>query len=217
MTARADLPAGGYSAWLREMRDARLTEGPAEVPCGECTACCKSSYFIHVEPDEVETLARIPDALLFPAPGLPEGHVVLGYDENGHCPMLVDEECSIYEDRPRTCRSYDCRVFPAAGVSPGDDGKVLLTERVRRWEFSHPDARDREQHAAVRAAAAFLRERADCFPAGVVPSNETQLAVLALEVYEVFLEGPGPSREAAEIVKAVVAAKQEFDARRVAR
>ncbi|HET7720760.1 MAG TPA: YkgJ family cysteine cluster protein, partial [Acidimicrobiales bacterium] len=101
------LPAGRFSTWLVRIG--------VDVPCGTCTACCTSSQFVHIGPDERDTLSRIPKALLFPAPGQPKGHVVMGYDERGHCPMFVDGACSIYEHRPRTCRTYDCRVFPAAG------------------------------------------------------------------------------------------------------
>src|SRR5204863_6078536 len=83
-------------------------------------------------------------------PRLPKGHVLLGYDERGHCPMLVDDRCSIYEHRPRTCRTYDCRVFPAAGL---DADQPAIAERVRRWRFAYPTAADRARHEAVRAAA----------------------------------------------------------------
>ena len=73
--------------------------------------------FIHIQPEETQTLQRIPRALLFPAPGLPKGHVLMGYCDKGQCPMLVDNQCSIYEHRPQTCRDYDCRVFAATGIS----------------------------------------------------------------------------------------------------
>ncbi|MGZ4755734.1 MAG: hypothetical protein ACXWA9_12555, partial [Acidimicrobiia bacterium] len=97
MIEDAPLGAGGFSAWLAGMERALAGEGESDVPCGGCTACCTSSQFIHIEPDETRTLARIPAALLFPAPQMPKGNVLLGYDEHGHCPMLVDDECSIYE------------------------------------------------------------------------------------------------------------------------
>ena len=189
------------------------------MPCGECTACCTSSYFVHIRPEETQTLSRIPRELLFPAPGLPEGNVLLGYDENGHCPMLIDDMCSIYEHRPLTCRNYDCRVFAAAGMTAGDDDKALITQRIRRWKFSYPIKRDRHQHAAVQAAARFLRERAECFPAGFVPSNSTQLAILAIKVYDVFLKYTDESGETGrvppdlEIAKAIIEASEKFAAR----
>ena len=133
------LPAGGFSAWMGGMGRALDGEAPSDVPCGGCTACCRSSQFVHIGPDEVDTLAHIPPALRFPAPRMRPGNVLLGYDENGHCPMLVDDRCSIYEHRPRTCRTYDCRVFPAAGVVPDDDEQLAIAHRARRWRFDFPE------------------------------------------------------------------------------
>ena len=127
------------------MEAALAGEADAEVPCGDCTACCTSSQFVHIEPDETDTLAQIPAALLFPAPRLPEGHVVLGYDERGHCPMLRDGRCSIYDHRPRTCRTYDCRVFTALGVDP-DDATGAISRQVRRWRFTFATDEDRDRH-----------------------------------------------------------------------
>jgi Fe-S-cluster containining protein len=187
--------AGDFSSWLRRTRTALMNDGAAEVPCGGCNACCRSAYFIHIKPEEIRTLSRIPRALLFPAPGLPPGNAVMGFDEKGHCPMLVEEECSIYEDRPLTCRSYDCRVFPAAGLEEIGAGKAPVRERSRSWEFSHPTELDDREHAAARAAAAFMRDRAECFPGGFLPSNPTQLAVLAIKVCALFLEHPTDSGE----------------------
>jgi Fe-S-cluster containining protein len=181
------LPAGDFSTWLRQMQGALRGDHDSDVPCDGCTACCTSSQFIPIEPDEVATLARIPRELRFPAPRRPAGHVLLGYDERGHCPMLVDGACSIYEVRPRACRTYDCRVLPAAGVDPTEREKGLLAERARRWQFSHPTERDRAEHDAVRAAAAFLAERREELPAGSVPASDTQRAVLAIEIHETFL------------------------------
>lgn len=186
MTEDQPLSAGAFSAWLAGMQRVLRGEGGADVPCDGCTACCTSAQFVHIGPDEVETLARIPAELLFPAPGLPRGNVLLGYDENGHCPMLIDGKCSIYEHRPRTCRTYDCRVFPAAGVEPDDD-KPAIARRARRWRFGFPAEVDQVEHDAVRAAARFVREREDVLPEGVVPANATQRAVLAIRLHDAFL------------------------------
>ena len=116
------------------MQRALRDDADADVPCGECTACCTSSQFVHIAPDETETLARIPKELLFPAPGAPRGHVVLGYDEHGRCPMF-DGRCTIYEHRPRACRAYDCRIFAATGVVVDDPAQVAIARRARRWRF----------------------------------------------------------------------------------
>jgi Fe-S-cluster containining protein len=170
-----DLPAGPFSTWLDEMRAALRGERDADVPCGECTACCTASQFVHIAPDETDTLAHIPKALLFPAPRLPEGHVLLGYDERGRCPMLGEAGCSIYEHRPRTCRTYDCRIFPATGVELDDGDKVEIRTRAARWRFEHPTAADEREHAKLVATARALQKQQ---VAG--PLSDTQLAVEAV-------------------------------------
>jgi Fe-S-cluster containining protein len=152
----ADLDAGDFATWLVRTRAALRRERDADVPCAGCTACCTSSQFVHIEPDETDALAHIPSDVLFPAPRLPLGHFVMGYDERGHCPMLVDGVCSIYEHRPRTCRTYDCRVFAAAGLVPDDERKVEITKRVQQWRFSYATDDDRARHDAIAAAAHAL-------------------------------------------------------------
>ncbi len=151
--ADEDLDAGDFSSWADAMLGALRGEGDADVPCAGCTACCTSSQFVHIEPDETDTLAHIPPELLFPAPRRPRGHVLLGYDESGKCPMLIDNACSIYEHRPRTCRTYDCRIFAATGVEVDDD-KPEIARRVRRWRFRFPTDDDLRRRDAIRAAAA---------------------------------------------------------------
>ena len=168
------LAAGRFSAWLGEMDAALRGEGEADVPCDGCTACCRASQFIDVEPDEAAALARIPKALLFPAPRRPAGHKVMGYDERGWCPMLTEEGCSIYEHRPRACRTYDCRIFAATGIEV-DETQPEIAARVRRWVFAFDTDDDRALHDAVRAAAQFVRQRDD----GSL--NPNGLAVRALE------------------------------------
>ncbi len=218
---RRRLPAGDFSAWLRVARHALMVEEGTDVDCTGCDACCSSSYFIHIRPEETRTLGRIDEDLLAAAPGLPTGHVVLGYDTAGRCPMLDGGGmCSIYECRPLTCRAYDCRVFAAAGIEAGGEDKIRITERARRWEFAYPTPRDRDEHAAVQAAATFIREHAECFPGGAIPRDPSQLAIVAIKVYGVFLEGegrPGSTEGAAtdvEMATAIVRSSREFDARR---
>jgi uncharacterized protein len=186
------LAAGPFADWLIEVQAAIRGEQASDVPCGTCTACCTSSQFIHIAPDETDALAHIPRGLTFPAPRAPKGHVLMGYNQQGHCPMLVDGACSIYDHRPRTCRTYDCRVFPAAGLNAGDDGKDLIARQARRWQFSHPTPADQAQHAAVRAAAAYMPLHAADLPEGSVPPTATHLAVLAVEMHDLFLGTAGP-------------------------
>lgn len=191
MPADEPLPAGPFSEWLAGMERALGREGESDVPCGGCTACCTSSQFVHIEPDETETLARIPAELRFPAPRMAKGNVLLGYDQNGHCPMLVDGACSIYEHRPRTCRTYDCRVFPAAGVEIADEAQVEIARRAQRWRFDFPTETDVVEHEAVRAAARFVRDHEDALPESAVPVNATQHAVLAVQLHDAFIGDVG--------------------------
>lgn len=198
--------AGGFSVWLGEIRRAVRGDGESDVPCGDCTACCRSSQFIHIGPDESDALAHIPAALRFAAPGMPKGHVLMGYDERGHCPMLVDDRCSIYEHRPRTCRTYDCRVFPATGLQPDEDAQPDLTQRVRRWRFDVSSERDLADAAAVRAAAEFLVVHGDEFPDDELPRSTVQLAVLAVAVHETFVDDAVDGSTRSPSVDDVVAA-----------
>lgn len=181
------LPTLAFSDWLRAMEASARSGGGMDVACGECRGCCTSSYFIPIEPDEADTLASIPKRLLFPAPGKPKGRRLLGYDEKGHCALFKDNACSIYAHRPRACRAYDCRVFPATGLSESD--KPAIAQQAERWRFSFPSPEDEREFEAARAAARFLREHAADFPPGFLPSQATQLAALALRIRVLFPAG----------------------------
>jgi Fe-S-cluster containining protein len=215
-----DLPAGDFFSWLRHTRRALFVEDGTPVDCGGCNACCRSSYFIHIRPEETRTLGRIHKDLFAAAPGLPKGHVLLGYDKNGYCPMQVSGRCSIYEHCPLTCRNYDCRVFTAAGIAAGGDDKARITQRARRWKFNYPTKHDHDEHSAVQAAATFIQEHTACFPGGAIPSNPSQLAILAIKVSDVFLKHAGGAAKIGrvsldiEVANAIVEACRKFDARR---
>jgi hypothetical protein len=206
------MEAGFFGAWLTAARASLRGQGRGlDVPCGECVGCCTSSLFIHVRPGETDTLAVIPARLLVRAPGRPRGHMLLGFAEDGSCPMLTDRACSIYERRPCTCRDYDCRMLAAAGLDAGD-GKDAINERVRAWVFRYEGDVERRAHDAIRAAATFIRDRRGSFPGGAAPSAGADIAVLALKVYPVFQE-PLP-RDDAETAAAIVEETRRFDGRR---
>jgi Fe-S-cluster containining protein len=198
---RKHLAGGDFSTWLSQVSAALKTGGEMDVPCGACTACCKSSQFAHVDRNEAETLSRIPRELLFPAPGQPSGNMLMGYDEQGRCPMLIDDKCSIYAHRPKTCRTYDCRVFPAAGIAKASIEKPLIARQAERWEFALETQRDRAMLAAVQAAADFLHLHPECF-AGGAPSNSTHVAAMAIKVHGVFLDRAAEDRD---VVQAIIA------------
>jgi Fe-S-cluster containining protein len=198
----AQIPAGPFSAWLRDAREAMRAGTGSDVPCGDCTACCASAYFIHVQPGETRTLEALGKDALIDAPGLPAGHKLLGHGKDGTCPKLIENRCTVYEHRPQTCRNYDCRVFAAAGILESAD-KPRINARVGQWHFEYPTPRDREEHEAVQAAAKFVTENANLFPGGKIPATPSQLAVLAMKVYPVFLQPLlGPADTARRVVEA---------------
>lgn len=117
--------------------------------------------------------------------------------------MLVNDACSIYAHRPRTCRSYDCRAFAAASVGPGAGPRAAVNERVWRWRFDYPNARDALRQTAVLAAAAFLQRRIDLIDADVAPSDAGELAKAAVLVHEVFLHTNARQHDDEQVARAV--------------
>jgi Fe-S-cluster containining protein len=152
--------------------------------------------FIHIKPEETQTIRRIPRALLFPAPGAPKGHLLMGYNDKGHCPMLVDDKCSIYEHRPQTCRTYDCRIFAATGIAV-EQSQAEIAERASTWLFHYEGDQSYEEQALLKKAAAFLRDNNDLFAKGSLPTHPAKLAVLAVRIYRLFADSPAAMPDAA--------------------
>jgi len=205
-----------FSSWLARTRQAQKNGEAVDVPCGDCTACCNSSYFIHIKSVETVTMAKIPGELMFPAPGMPKGNVLLGYDKKGRCPMFINSKCSIYDYRPETCRTYDCRIFTATGLLPGDD-KALISRQAGRWKFKFDSNDDLRALSALRAAVQFITSYAGLFPAGFIPGNTPQQAMVAIKVYEVFLDMAGENETGMylnpdkKIIKSVMDIYQRFE------
>ena len=117
--------------------------------------------------------------------------------------MLSCGKCTIYAQRPQTCLDYDCRVFAAAGIEAGGEDKAVINRRVREWRFRFSSDADRQAHAAIRAAAAFIRDAHQHLPPGFVPRNPLGIAALALRVYPVFV-APGPPAREADTARAIL-------------
>ena len=178
------LDAGDFNEWLETMTAALAGRGASNVPCGDCNACCRASYFIALTPEDTPARARLPAALIFPAPGASAGHDLIPYDDQGACPMLTAGQCAIYADRPFTCRQYDCRVFAATGLAEPGEAKREVMDRARRWRFSYASPAARARQATLAAGAAFLCREAPHLEG--LPQNATQLALLAVQLLPVF-------------------------------
>ncbi|MBM0105352.1 YkgJ family cysteine cluster protein [Steroidobacter sp. S1-65] len=202
--------AGPFSAWLRRMRRSLLGKEGMDVPCGDCVGCCVSGYSLQLRPEDQRAAARIPATFIVNAPGFAQGHLTVRPLSSGLCPMLEGGRCSIYADRPQTCLDYDCRIFAAAGMDAGGEDKAVINQRVREWRFSYPEPMDRREHEAVRAAAAFIRDRRDSFSVRV-PAGPMGIAVFAIKSYEVFLDPAVVNKNGAEVARAVLEAVRNFD------
>jgi len=140
----------------------------------------------------------------------------MGYDEDGHCPMLKDGACSIYQHRPATCRSYDCRIFPATGIQLTGKDKSPILQQTQRWKFNTTNPEEIKHLKAAKKAAHFLQNKSQLFEAGDLPRNQTQLAIMALKVYDLFLDGGAMPENDMNTVKAIVKAREKFDAKMTA-
>lgn len=84
----------------------------SDVPCGTCSFCCKLTPYL--TPEEIAS-GKYPLSLIQPTPDNirdnPDvGPIVTIYRKpSGGCGMFIDGKCSIYEDRPLSCRQFDCR------------------------------------------------------------------------------------------------------------
>ena len=203
--------AGPFSAWLRLMRRSLLGDEGMDVPCGDCVGCCVSGYSVQLRPGDHRAAAKIPVTFVVSAPGFAKGHLTVCALSNGLCPMLDAGKCSIYADRPQTCLDYDCRIFAAAGIEAGGEDKAVINKRVREWRFSYPEQTDLREHEAVRAAAAFIRDRRDSFNVRV-PAGPMGIAVFAIKAYAVFLDPHITTKSDADVARAVVDAVRAFDA-----
>ncbi len=84
-----------------------------DVPCKDCTFCCQrlSPY---LTPEEIGS-GLYPISLLQPTENEIKQQpnigpkVALFRNYTGGCSMLIDNKCSIYEQRPMACRQFDCR------------------------------------------------------------------------------------------------------------
>lgn len=93
------------------------------LACGACNKCCRKN----------------PGVLLFPELGddpslydtyaeLVDGRQLVKAKPNGDCTYLdLEKGCTIYEKRPRVCRSYDCRSDYITWVAhPREERRALM-------------------------------------------------------------------------------------------
>ena len=195
--------AGALGEWLADMRAVLRGERDANVPCGDCVGCCVSSYAIPLRPTDRVALEKVPSEFLHLPAGA--GTARMGYRQDGCCPMLHDGRCSIYADRPRTCRDYDCRIYAATGLLP-DGNRPAIAKRVLEWQFDYRDAEDQRTAAALQRAALFLRGQRESLPREWQPATAAIIAVLAVKTCDLFSDA-----DKSPALAAVIARAREFD------
>ena len=76
----------------------------SDVPCGECNKCCSLSPLL--TPEEFESGKYM--YTFMKTEFSDEPVVSIPRNKNG-CMYLIEGKCSIYDDRPQSCRVFDCR------------------------------------------------------------------------------------------------------------
>lgn len=192
MTEDKAIDAGDFSLWLEQITSAFRHQTESDVPCGECVGCCSSSQFITLSEGEYASLEDRHSRFLTTNPF--NGLKMIAFTKKGLCPFLVEAKCTIYTQRPTTCRCYDCRIFAAAGISAGDQNYSLINDRAKRWEFKYSSAAAKEKHEAIKNAALWIRGH--FAEKTLLVENSIFLAMLAIKHHEKFVKDPDPVDEA---------------------
>lgn len=121
----------------------------AIVPCGPCVACCQHVAIDLYPPQD--------DPTQFVTQTDSNGRVTLARQADGSCHYLQDKQCTIYERRPATCRSFDCRVLLATDVR-----RPLHVWRAASelFELTAKAPGDADLLATIRTKARLIEARA---------------------------------------------------------
>ena len=207
----AEHDAGDFEQWVHSMTASLRGESGNDVPCGDCVGCCSSSWPIALRASDAKIVARIPVQWLMDPEDAPPGLRYMAYREDGTCPMLSSGRCSVYVDRPQTCRDFDCRLFAAAGILSAGDNKPLINARIAAWRFRYGTPAGEASHQAMRKAAAFLSHPNTRQLAPRLPTSPIALAGLAFKAHRVFLDPDHATWSVDECLRQVIAAARSFD------
>ena len=92
------------------------------VDCGSCSECCKGPRRLSISEADA---TKYEHYRIFNKDGMKH---YLERKENEDCHYLGDSGCTIYEDRPDACRSYDCRDY----IEFGGLQQRILIEAIKR-------------------------------------------------------------------------------------
>ena len=80
-------------------------------------------------------------------------------------------------------------IFAATGICESHESQATIAQRVGEWVFHYRSDEDRQEHATLQAATAFLEKNRDLFPPGTLPRQPGPLAI------DTELNGATPRRK----------------------
>jgi Fe-S-cluster containining protein len=118
------------SGELRGRDDHAATEAELAMLCQSCGMCCDGSLFGRVDlaPEEVEPARRHRLRVLPNAKGFEQPCAALARSGPG----LAEHRCSIYDERPLSCRRFMCRLYDRHRREGGSiEERISVVRRVR--------------------------------------------------------------------------------------
>ncbi len=150
-------PLGSPVVWLKKFHKG-IEKGEVTVPCGTCDACCRDFDEIFLTDEEAPKYEHI-----ICEEGKNAGRPTLARKDD-HCHYLTEEGCSVYKDRPKNCRQFDCRALAHCGVFPMDFPRVNAA--VQHWEPTFKTEEEKVLGMSLRLAArAAVESGSDPFQA----------------------------------------------------
>lgn len=114
--------------------------------CGDCTACCQAFNRIALTNEELEINKYLTDG---------EGHLKRTADG---CIYMRNYGCSIYDERPKACKDFDCRNLMAWGITNDD---LQNAGQPQPKEFFKIETKEDTYHEAIIQNLAATTEASD--------------------------------------------------------
>jgi len=172
--------ASPFSARLEMTKIDIKSDIGVSVHCGSCSACCTSGFYIAVSKNKVKTLDRIAEDLLKTIPRIPELFYI-GFNKKGHCHLLIENHCSIYDFRPDSCRTFECRIYSATGIKLDKDEISPINLPIKEWKFSYPTRNDVLQQERLVKAVSILKDNIDPNFSEPTSENRRLFALYAIQ------------------------------------